>query len=245
MQSDIYHSYCRSLLELKNNSKHVIEYLTDLASKSKEHADQIVEAIVQRTFDSNKEAQLYHLYLIDSIMKKIGEPYNSLLFPMIFDLFMFSFQHASDNIRICLFKLFISWKLILPEDILTNIILTASNIDSHWPLQSFADFKDENLLKYFPQPQVPDIFNENPARNCQDMIPCNASDKRKQLHYLQDDKNKIMRNLKSLKGKRDNSAQMPRNDDIRRVKKRAHIIVEFDLFNFVRTDMKTLTTTLR
>ncbi|KAF1744435.1 hypothetical protein MXB_2016 [Myxobolus squamalis] len=86
MQSDIYHSYCRSLLELKNNSKHVIEYLTDLASKSKEHADQIVEAIVQRTFD----------------------------------------------------------------------LLTASNIDSHWPLQSFADFKDADLLKYFPKAEVPE-----------------------------------------------------------------------------------------
>ncbi|KAF0993285.1 hypothetical protein HZS_3042, partial [Henneguya salminicola] len=201
MPSAIIENFCYSLAELTRNSKPVIEYLTHLAAKHKDHAEEIADTIVLYTFKAKNEVQLPYLYLIDSLIKNIGEPYRSLLFPMIHDVFVYIFYMANYQTKAALFKLFISWLKVIPKDILQKINHNIKNCDPLWPLDTIANIQITKELEYKP-PVAPSpgmsSRTVNPSKPSYD-ISCKIAEKYLKLKSLQKDRRIIDNDLEKLK----------------------------------------------
>lgn len=109
--SEIVEDYKQSLNELTFNSRPIIDTLTTIALENLELAEGILNAIVTRIYKCLPEQKLFALYLLDSICKNIGQPYNDLAGKEIFKLFSHVYLLVADNIRVKLQNLFETWKL--------------------------------------------------------------------------------------------------------------------------------------
>jgi len=103
--------YRNSLKELTLNSRPIIDNLTTIARENPQIADGIIAVIVERIRTTRPEYKLYALYLLDSICKTIGNPYNILVGEEIFDLFSHIFQLGNEQTRTSLIKVFETWKV--------------------------------------------------------------------------------------------------------------------------------------
>ncbi|KAK6458209.1 pre-mRNA cleavage and polyadenylation factor I subunit [Scheffersomyces xylosifermentans] len=110
--SNLLEDYAQSLSELTFNSGPIIENLTAIAKESPAYADGIINIITARIYKAIPAQKLYSLYLLDSICKTVGNPYNILVGEEIFSLFSHVFQLGSESTRQTLAsKLFESWKV--------------------------------------------------------------------------------------------------------------------------------------
>ncbi|RCK57292.1 Protein PCF11 [Candida viswanathii] len=109
--SEILEAYQQSLNELTFNSRPIIDNLTVIAKENPNVADGLLDLITQRIYKSIPEHKLYALYLLDSICKTTGNPYNILVGDQMFNLFSHVFQLVNDAIRNRLISLFETWKV--------------------------------------------------------------------------------------------------------------------------------------
>lgn len=109
--SEIVEDYRQSLNELTFNSRPIIDTLTTIANENKNDADGILNVIITRIYKCLPEQKLFTLYLLDSICKNVGNPYNILVGDEIFKLFSHVFLLVSDPIRQKMTNLFETWKL--------------------------------------------------------------------------------------------------------------------------------------
>ena len=110
-QSTLVEDYAQSLNELTFNSRPIIDNLTTIAQENSNVADGIVNAIINRILRAIPEQKLFALYLLDSICKTVGNPYNILAGDEIFRLFSHVYLLVNDVVRQKLVNLFETWKL--------------------------------------------------------------------------------------------------------------------------------------
>ncbi|KAG2731294.1 hypothetical protein G9P44_005710 [Scheffersomyces stipitis] len=110
--STLLEDYAQSVSELTFNSRPIIDNLTTIAQENPANADGILNIITNRIYKAIPDQKLYALYLLDSICKTAGNPYNILVGDDIFKLFSHVFQLGNETIRNTLSsKLFESWKV--------------------------------------------------------------------------------------------------------------------------------------
>ncbi|KAK6465310.1 hypothetical protein DFJ63DRAFT_326935 [Scheffersomyces coipomensis] len=102
-------SYEEKLETLVVNKESIFEELTKLALDNQDYAEDIVECIKQR-IERKPNHVLLTMYLIDSICKSIGNPYNVYLSKYIFTLYTTSFRVSKESVRQSLKSLYNIWK---------------------------------------------------------------------------------------------------------------------------------------
>lgn len=110
MTDSLIEDYKTSLNELILNSRPIIDNLTTIAKENYQVADEILALIVNRIYQTRPDYKLYTLYLLDSICKTIGNPYNILVGDDLFAIFSHIFQLGSEQTRTSLIKVFETWK---------------------------------------------------------------------------------------------------------------------------------------
>ncbi|EGV65892.1 hypothetical protein PSN45_003307 [Yamadazyma tenuis] len=119
--SEIVQEYAQSLKELTFNSRPIIDTLTTIAAENTDEGDGILDVITARIYKCLPEQKLFALYLLDSICKNVGNPYNILIGDDIFKLFSHVYLLVDDNVRKKLQNLFETWRLTKAKG--TNIPL--------------------------------------------------------------------------------------------------------------------------
>ena len=109
--SIIVEDYGQSLNDLTFNSRPIIDNLTTIAKENPDVADGIIDAITNRIYKCIPEHKLFALYLLDSVCKNVGTPYNILVGDDIFLIYSHVFQLVTETIRQTkLIALFETWK---------------------------------------------------------------------------------------------------------------------------------------
>lgn len=102
--------YEGSLRELTINSKPIIDNLTIIARENTDQAEGIVQVIINRIYKCIPEQKLFSLYLLDSICKAVGPPYNVLFGNEIFKIFSHIYVLVNEATRSKLVKIYELWK---------------------------------------------------------------------------------------------------------------------------------------
>ncbi|OQR79525.1 hypothetical protein BIW11_05677 [Tropilaelaps mercedesae] len=92
--------YASSLHDLTTNSKPLISMLTMLADEYRPCATSIVKVIEDYLKQSCAKIKLPTLYLIDSIIKNVGEPYKKLFTENIIKIFLDVFQEITQKLEV-------------------------------------------------------------------------------------------------------------------------------------------------
>lgn len=173
--SEIVEDYRQSLTELTFNSRPIIDTLTTIAKENTQVAEGILGAIINRIYKCLPEQKLFALYLLDSICKTVGNPYNELVGHEVFKLFSHVYLLVEDNIRVKLQNLFETWKLTkskgtnaplfpsLELDKIANFLKKAhvSNTTKNNKSVSFAD----------TTPESNDLTNNTLIKDIDELIP--------------------------------------------------------------------------
>ncbi|PVH16360.1 uncharacterized protein CXQ87_004236 [Candidozyma duobushaemuli] len=107
----IVEDYEASIKELTFNSRPIIETLTTIAQENTAAAEGILNVITARIYKCIPEQKLFAMYLLDSICKIVGQPYNIIVGPEIFKLFSHVYVLVSDHTRGKLVKMYELWKV--------------------------------------------------------------------------------------------------------------------------------------
>ncbi|CAK7892809.1 protein Pcf11p [[Candida] anglica] len=110
-RNTVLEDYAQSLLELTFPARPIIDNLTVIAGENTEFADGIINVIKMRITKNIPDHKLPPLYLLDSICKTVGNPYNILVGDEIFDIFSNVYLLVNDKIRQKLINMFETWKL--------------------------------------------------------------------------------------------------------------------------------------
>ncbi|KAM9923578.1 hypothetical protein OXX59_005087, partial [Metschnikowia pulcherrima] len=85
------------LASLTLNSRALIVELTSLAERFVDNAQEIVELIEERMMRILPKYKLYTFYLMDSIVKNIGSPYNLMFATNLYKLFTETYSIIDDT----------------------------------------------------------------------------------------------------------------------------------------------------
>lgn len=156
--------YEQRVHRLTFNSKPIITSLTIIADENKHlYAPTVVAVILHHAFSlpHDHPSRLPILYLVDSIIKNIGEPYLSLFIAELPALFNSTFGASNDDrVRNSLIKLLNTWRSI---GIQPHIIQS---------MDSFIRSVPRNSVVTLPNPHVVEI-NRHPKRVMQELYPSN------------------------------------------------------------------------
>lgn len=102
--------YEHLLSSLTLNSRTLITELTTIAENSTDQASEIVEIIEERIRKCLPQYKLFAIYLLDSICKNIGNPYNLLFGSRLYKIFTETYLVVTDTpTRQSLINLFKTW----------------------------------------------------------------------------------------------------------------------------------------
>lgn len=120
--------YQHLLSSLTTNSRALITELTTIAEQHSIHSKLIVNLIEERIKKCLPQYKLYSFYLLDSIVKNIGNPYNLYFENGLYKLFTETYLIVTDNITrqhlINLFKTWLEGKTNAGIDIFSKTVLT-------------------------------------------------------------------------------------------------------------------------
>lgn len=123
-----YYKYLLSSLTL--NSRAIITELTTAAEKFSDNAEDIVALIEERIRKCLPQHKLFSIYLLDSICKNIGNPYNLIFSSKLYKIFTDSYLVVTDTpTRQLLIELFKTWSRaktsagvnLFPVDVISKI----------------------------------------------------------------------------------------------------------------------------
>lgn len=146
------------LTSLTLNSRALIVELTALAEKLSDNAADIVSAIEVRIGKILPKYKLYSFYLMDSIIKNIGNPYNVLFATNLYRTFTETYSIVDDtNTRQNLINLFKTWMTgktvsgldLFPQEVLLRIekfIIKATSLNNASP-QDISRVTRDGLLR--------------------------------------------------------------------------------------------------
>ncbi|KAF6198443.1 hypothetical protein GE061_008191 [Apolygus lucorum] len=131
---DVVEDFCSSLCDLTVNSKPHINMLTMLAEDYIEHAPALVQAVEDQLKHVSGEVKLPVLYLIDSIVKNVGQSYTTLFSKNIANTFTHAFEKVDEKARSQMYKLRQTWVSVFPAAKLYILDTKVSAIDPAWPI---------------------------------------------------------------------------------------------------------------
>ena len=137
-EHEIAGDYSETLQGLVENSRPHIMNLTQLARDyGKKFGHVIVEMIKLRIFKCQDEHKLPALYLVDSIIKNHGNPYNALFSRdrVVNKMFVHVFSRVKEKTREALFKLRGTWTPLFPNELLYALDMDVKRIgkfNSKW-----------------------------------------------------------------------------------------------------------------
>ncbi|KAK6457974.1 pre-mRNA cleavage and polyadenylation factor I component [Scheffersomyces xylosifermentans] len=103
-------SFQHLLDTLTINSRTIINQLTAIAEKNTDYADVIAEMVENRIKRCVPQYKLFAIYLMDSMCKNIGNPYNIIYGRDIYQLFTETYSIVTDNrTRQSMINLFKTW----------------------------------------------------------------------------------------------------------------------------------------
>lgn len=112
VSSTLVDDYEASLRDLTFNSKPIIDNLTIIAKEHTDEAQGIVRVITNRIYKCIPEHKLHALYLLDSICKTAGPPYNEIFGQEIFKIFSHTYVLVNSETRARLVKIYELWKTL-------------------------------------------------------------------------------------------------------------------------------------
>ncbi|XP_050433874.1 uncharacterized protein LOC126841432 isoform X2 [Adelges cooleyi] len=133
-EKEVSEEYSNALGDLNINSKPLINMLTMLAEENSAYAPIVVQCIERQLHKVQADSKLPVLYLIDSCIKNIGQPYLGLFLPSIERLFATTFLKVDEKTRANMFKLRSTWNEVLPYRNLYELDVAVHAIDSAWPV---------------------------------------------------------------------------------------------------------------
>ncbi|XP_028967812.1 polyadenylation and cleavage factor homolog 11 [Galendromus occidentalis] len=139
MEESAVNEYASSLSELVTNSKPLISMLTILADENKAHAAKIAQVIQKYLEKSPTKIKLLSLYLIDSIVKNVREPYIQIFSENLVPMFTEVFEGGDEKVRAALFKLRQTWKGIFSESKLYLVDISTKRMDPQWPITTSTE----------------------------------------------------------------------------------------------------------
>lgn len=101
--------YEQKLNTLTSASATLINELTQFAEDNLDQSELIVSLIKDRVYKCLPRYKLFAIYLMDSIVKKIGNPYNILFEQHLFKIFVDTYRLVDSNTRQHLIDLFKTW----------------------------------------------------------------------------------------------------------------------------------------
>ncbi|KAE9615676.1 putative transcription factor C2H2 family [Lupinus albus] len=116
--SQIYDSL---LSQLTSNLKHVINDLTVIAQQHNRHAKIIATTICSRILKVPADQKLPTLYLLDSIVKKIGHQYVGYFSLRLSEVFCEVYRQVQPNMHSAMRYLFGTWSKVFPPSVLCKI----------------------------------------------------------------------------------------------------------------------------
>lgn len=99
LAKEVADKYRDTLSTLTFNNKIVINTLTEIAKEEVKHAQVVTRVIEERLKRVKPDSLLPIMYLIDSICKNIGGPYNELFQQNLVSNFSYVFQACNEKVR--------------------------------------------------------------------------------------------------------------------------------------------------
>ncbi|GJQ08772.1 hypothetical protein GpartN1_g563.t1 [Galdieria partita] len=120
--------YSEFLLDLTFNSKPIIDNLTAIAAENKHAAAAIVKAIESRIAAVSPDKKLPTLYLLDSIVKNVGEPYRSLFEKNLQITFLSAFRAVPKAVRQSMMRLLETWPPYFGNNLISLLKVRANEV---------------------------------------------------------------------------------------------------------------------
>ncbi|KAG7663939.1 PCF11 [[Candida] subhashii] len=155
-------NYRNLLNSLTVNSRTIINELTSIAEQHIEHATEISELIETRIRKCVPKQKLFSIYLMDSICKNIGNPYNVIFGNGLYKLFVETYTLVTDTpTRQSLINLFRTWTQnknsiggeVFPKSVLAKIekfIIQATSISASNPIPNNNNNGNNNNINTIP-----------------------------------------------------------------------------------------------
>ncbi|VVC32299.1 RNA polymerase II-binding domain,ENTH/VHS,Subunit of cleavage factor IA Pcf11,CID [Cinara cedri] len=135
-EKEVAEEYSSALADLNVNSKPLINMLTMLADENSAYASIIVQCIERQLHKVQADSKLPVLYLIDSVIKNIGQPYIPLFVQNIEKLFANTFNKVDEKTRANMYKLRTTWNDVITPTKLHAIDVAIHAIDPNWPISA-------------------------------------------------------------------------------------------------------------
>lgn len=144
------------LSALTINSRVIIEELTIAAEKNPDNADEIAKLVMERVRRCLPKHKIFAFYLLDSICKNVGNPYNVIFSSHLYSLFTDTYLVVTDTpTRQDLINLFKTWPRaktsagieLFPATVLKKIELFIINATSIGSNQNATKISPDMLLR--------------------------------------------------------------------------------------------------
>ncbi|KAJ2905233.1 hypothetical protein MKZ38_005935 [Zalerion maritima] len=141
-------NFRQALEDMTGNTKHEINNLTLIARESTEHAHSIADVIMDHILKVAPQKKLASLYVLDSIVKNVGSPYNLFFSRNLYKVFMESYAIVDQQTRRKMEELFKTWKESVPGSIDRRPVFEP---DILGPIDTTLDKVRGGLPQHLPQ----------------------------------------------------------------------------------------------
>ncbi|KAL0485426.1 pre-mRNA cleavage complex 2 protein [Acrasis kona] len=113
--------YATALKELNSSSKPHINNLTTIAKENKRFYKDIVAEIENRIGTAHPSQRLPVIYLMDSIIKNVGEPYITEFSNHLVDTFCLAYENEREEVRGSYMRVLMTWPQLIHAEIIQHI----------------------------------------------------------------------------------------------------------------------------
>ena len=220
--------YVGLLIPENNNydEAYLLSRIGDIALKNKIYSNELCNIIIEHLNKDEIQYKIKLFNIIDSLFKSVGKDYINKICNHLFVSFKQCFTRSDFNERILLFKIFYTWKYLVPKTVLDNI-RNALKLDEfkktfikNYPgkIEKYDDYNNKMRLKIESMNNDKEIMNNNninisKKNNTQNIPKKIISEKKYKEDIYQNDINNNLNypiNLSLNKPKKKKTAILPK-----------------------------------